>query len=340
MDSAAAASAAVAASSSITPRLSRTTACLPIVYGSIAYFLGKKADETATHEWTLYVRGPNHENLSPAISKVVFQLHPSFAQPMRELTEPPYKVTEKGWGEFESLIHIHWKDPTEKKTILNHTIKLYPPGTPPNVMPTDTETPVLAETYDEVVFTDPTEGFFKSLTQVPAAPKMVPKAAAEEGEEEKDGEGEDGNDKKPRKKVIDDGKDNGKDHHIDIVYSDQQDFMTLISAQKFLQEELAKVKERFQLVNGEIVDVDNKLIHMQQQKQREAASGAKAAAAAPAAAPAMATTKAAIGGKKTKAPSSQQKRRPGATKRPKSGGTSPVPARAAGAPSIGKAPRK
>lgn len=100
-------------------RLSKTTACLPIVYGSIAFYLGKKADEFSTHEWTLFVRGPHHEDLSPAISKVIFQLHPSFAQPVRELTEPPFEVTERGWGEFEAQIRIIWSDPTEKPTVVS-----------------------------------------------------------------------------------------------------------------------------------------------------------------------------------------------------------------------------
>lgn len=99
-------------------RLSQTTACLPIVYGSIAFYLGKKADEFQTHEWTLFVRGPNHEDISAAISKVVFQLHASFAQPVRELTQPPFEVTERGWGEFEAEIRIVWKDSTEKPTVV------------------------------------------------------------------------------------------------------------------------------------------------------------------------------------------------------------------------------
>lgn len=100
-------------------RLSKTSACLPIVYGSIAFYLGKKADEFQTHEWTLFVRGPHHEDLSPAIAKVVFQLHPSFAQPVRELTHPPFEVTEQGWGEFEAQIRIVWTDPSEKPTVVS-----------------------------------------------------------------------------------------------------------------------------------------------------------------------------------------------------------------------------
>jgi YEATS domain-containing protein 4 len=65
--------------------------------------MGKKADEYATHKWTckfppllifslekwllneklVFVRGPNDEDLSVFISKIIFSLHPSFANPLR-----------------------------------------------------------------------------------------------------------------------------------------------------------------------------------------------------------------------------------------------------------------
>jgi YEATS domain-containing protein 4 len=261
---AAAAAAAVPSSTPTTAstrRLPNTTASLPIVYGSIAFYLGKKADELQTHEWTLFIRGPNQHDdhlSSVIISKVVFQLHPSFAQPIRELTEPPYEVTERGWGEFEAQIRIHWKDPTEQITILNHTLKLYPQGTPaPNnsnaLLQQSTEKPVLAEMYDEVVFTDPTESFFRSLTQITAIPA-----------ESKDTD----------IKQEDDKTSPWKKHLNDVVYSDQEDFLALIGAQKFLQDELSKVKQRFQIVNDDITVVDQKLLLVQQQKQREAAAAA------------------------------------------------------------------
>ena len=99
-------------------RLSKTTACLPVVYGSVAFYLGKNGDEYNTHQWTLYIRGPNDEDLSGVISKVVFQLHASFAQPMREIMAPPFEVTERGWGEFEAQIRIIWKESTEKATLV------------------------------------------------------------------------------------------------------------------------------------------------------------------------------------------------------------------------------
>lgn len=99
-------------------RLSKTTVCLPIVYGSVAFYLGKKADEFNTHQWTLALRGPNNEDLSGVISKVVFQLHASFSQPIREIHSPPFEVTERGWGEFEAQIRIIWKEPSEKATLV------------------------------------------------------------------------------------------------------------------------------------------------------------------------------------------------------------------------------
>jgi YEATS domain-containing protein 4 len=59
------------------------TVAAPIIYGSVAFWLGKKADDTATHRWTLFIRGPNDEDLSTFISHVAFSLHPSFSEPIR-----------------------------------------------------------------------------------------------------------------------------------------------------------------------------------------------------------------------------------------------------------------
>lgn len=103
-------------------RCEHTTACLPIVRGSVAWYLGKKADEYQTHEWTLFLRGANNEDLSAVIEKVVFTLHSSFAQPIREFTQPPFEVTEKGWGEFEAQIKIFWQDPNESATVVSQSI--------------------------------------------------------------------------------------------------------------------------------------------------------------------------------------------------------------------------
>lgn len=43
---------------------------------------------------------------SNLIMQVVFQLHASFDNPMREYTHPPYELTETGWGEFEIAVLV------------------------------------------------------------------------------------------------------------------------------------------------------------------------------------------------------------------------------------------
>ncbi|CAM9197564.1 unnamed protein product [Choristocarpus tenellus] len=132
----------------------------PIAYGSLAFWLGKKKqDEFHTHKWTLFVRGPNGEDLSYFVSKVVFTLHPSFAEATREVTTTPFEVTEMGWGEFEAKMTLHFKDPSERPVDILHQLRLYPDAS----VTLTVKKPVVAESYDEVVFTDPHDDFYDLL---------------------------------------------------------------------------------------------------------------------------------------------------------------------------------
>jgi len=232
-DSAAASEAPI----STTARLEKTTAVLPLVRGSVAFYLGKAADEFSTHVWTLYLRGANNEDLSVCIQKVTFQLHASFQQPLREFTEPPFEVTEKGWGEFEAQIRIYWKDPTEKTTMVAHMIKLYPPGTPANTLPTNTEEPVVDESYDEVVFTDPTEAFFKTLQAVREAPTIEQLYSQ---------------------------------HQHFQQFSDTEDVHALLEAQKFLREQLRTARERLKAVQDGSAQLEDEVVqHIEKQQQQQ-----------------------------------------------------------------------
>ncbi len=68
------------------PPNKRLTVCSPVVFGSCAFYLGTKlANESHTHRWTLYVRGAYGEDLSYMLEKVVFTLHHSFDNPVREV---------------------------------------------------------------------------------------------------------------------------------------------------------------------------------------------------------------------------------------------------------------
>ena len=251
-------------------RHENTTICLPIVYGSIAFPL-PKTEEYNTHRWTLYVRGPNNEDLSQGIAKVVFQLHPSFAQPVRELTAPPFEVTEKGWGEFEASIRIVWRDPAEKALVLIHMIKLYPPidknvnvpgsgtgvgdgnGNAAGGEKTEGK-PVIHGFYDEVVFTDPTESFHAQLMGGSVPTGDIPKVKSQEAS------------------VQDAFK----------PYSDEEDFKILLEAQKFLESELIAVKDRILRADCNKFELDAAINEVSAKAKAAAAASAPATSPTPA----------------------------------------------------------
>jgi YEATS domain-containing protein 4 len=139
---------------------------IPIVYGSIAFWLGKKAAES-THKWTTYVRSANNEDLSVLIKKVVFQLHPSFEKPTRTVEAAPFELSESGWGEFEIGITIYFhSDVGEKPLELFHHLKLYADD---ESIPQTTKKPVVVEAYDEIVLSEPMEASFGRLRNHPVA---------------------------------------------------------------------------------------------------------------------------------------------------------------------------
>mmetsp|Transcript_10536 Transcript_10536/g.43548 ORF Transcript_10536/g.43548 Transcript_10536/m.43548 type:complete len:211 (+) Transcript_10536:78-710(+) len=138
---------------------------LPIAFGTVAFYMGKKATENNSHKWTVYLRGAGGEDvdLSHVVSKVVFGLHPSFKQPQRVIESPPYEVTEMGWGEFEITITVHFHaDANEKPLELTHALKLYEDGFQQGAAQS-TKKPVVSEKYDEVVFLHPEETFHSRM---------------------------------------------------------------------------------------------------------------------------------------------------------------------------------
>ena len=134
------------------------------VLGSISYSLGKKAEESKSHEWTVFLRAANpDEDLSLYIKKVHFVLHPTLQPPTRMIESAPFEVTEQGWGEFEISLQIFFHDSREKPIELSHMLKLYPDNDlppPAHGVPK----PVVAERYDEFVFNAPSDGLRQRLT--------------------------------------------------------------------------------------------------------------------------------------------------------------------------------
>jgi YEATS domain-containing protein 4 len=141
-------------------RVRGETVVKPIVYGNISQHFGKKREPDGhTHEWTVYVKPYNNEDMSSYVKKVQFRLHDSYANFNRVVSKPPYEVSETGWGEFEVQVKIHFHDAAaEKPVAFYHVLKLFhtPPGdTAPQMTSTSVvqgRKTVVSEVYDEIIF--------------------------------------------------------------------------------------------------------------------------------------------------------------------------------------------
>ncbi|KAK9876963.1 hypothetical protein WA026_015995 [Henosepilachna vigintioctopunctata] len=136
----------------------------PIVYGNIARYFGKKREEDGhTHQWTVYVKPYNNEDMSSYIKKVHFKLHESYANQNRIVVKPPYEISETGWGEFEIVIKIHFHDPNERPVTMYHILKLFHSGGTTD-LGMEAGKGLVSESYDEIVFQDPTQFMHHLLT--------------------------------------------------------------------------------------------------------------------------------------------------------------------------------
>ncbi|KAI3432436.1 hypothetical protein D9Q98_003989 [Chlorella vulgaris] len=90
-----------------------------------------------------------------AALEVTFVLHESFQNPRRDVEMPPYELTETGWGEFDIVVVLHFRDDVKEGPLeLYHRLKLYDDAGVSNP-----KKPVVLEMYDEVVLWQPIETF-------------------------------------------------------------------------------------------------------------------------------------------------------------------------------------
>jgi hypothetical protein len=125
---------------------------------------------------------------------------------------------------------------------LTHGIKLYPPGAAATVVAGSTASttePVVAEDYDEIVFTDPNRAFADALHSISSLPTIESQYSQ-------------------------------KDHFL--VFSDADDAKILLEAQQFVQDQLASVKQRMQHVDAEMKEVDAALIELDRSSRAAAAA--------------------------------------------------------------------
>eukprot|EP00249_Psilotum_nudum_P003283 c16676_g1_i1 orf=492-1307(-) len=225
---------------------------VPIAYGTIAFWLGKKADEYHSHKWTVYIRSASNEDLGPVIKRVVFQLHPSFNNPTRVVESAPFELNETGWGEFEIGITVFFHgDAAEKPLELFHHLKLYPED---ESGPQSTKKPVVVESYDEIVFTEPSEAFLSrvknhravivsgSASTVVAVPPVL--LGGENGNEKKQGD--------------------TKEHPLGqwfLKHSDADELGHLIAARQQVQNHIMRLKREINMLEGEAAQLKSNMAH-------------------------------------------------------------------------------
>ncbi|PIN06134.1 Transcription initiation factor IIF, auxiliary subunit [Handroanthus impetiginosus] len=224
---------------SLAKKLKDAEICVPIVYGNVAFWLGKKASEYQSHKWTVYVRGATNEDLGVVIKRAVFQLHSSFNNPTRIVDSPPFELSESGWGEFEIAITLHFhSDVTDKPLHLYHHLKLYPED---EAGPLSTKKPVVVESYDEIVFSEPSEAFFARVQNHPAVivPRLpagftLPPVPVEDIENRKRGD--------------------TKDHPLNqcfTSFSEADELLKLAAARQQVQAHIARLRRQLSLIDGQ-----------------------------------------------------------------------------------------
>uniref|UniRef100_A0A3P9KPT2 MLLT3 super elongation complex subunit n=1 Tax=Oryzias latipes TaxID=8090 RepID=A0A3P9KPT2_ORYLA len=114
----------------------------------------KPTAEGFTHDWMVFVRGPDHCNIQHFVEKVVFHLHESFPKPKRVCKDPPYKVEESGYAGFILPIEVYFKSKEEpKKVRFDYDLFLHLDGHPP----------VNHLRCEKLTFNNPTEEFRRKL---------------------------------------------------------------------------------------------------------------------------------------------------------------------------------
>lgn len=107
-----------------------------------------------THDWSIFVRGAEGAEIHYFIEKVVFHLHESFPKPKRVIKEPPYRVSESGYGSFTLKVEIYFRNKEDpRKVRFDYDLTLQIVGMPP----------LNITKVEALTFLNPSEDFEKKL---------------------------------------------------------------------------------------------------------------------------------------------------------------------------------
>uniref|UniRef100_A0A8I5NFW5 MLLT3 super elongation complex subunit n=1 Tax=Papio anubis TaxID=9555 RepID=A0A8I5NFW5_PAPAN len=129
----------------------------------------KPTVEGFTHDWMVFVRGPEHSNIQHFVEKVVFHLHESFPRPKRVCKDPPYKVEESGYAGFILPIEVYFKNKEEpRKVRFDYDLFLHLEGHPP----------VNHLRCEKLTFNNPTEDFRRKLLKAGGSEQPSPASSS------------------------------------------------------------------------------------------------------------------------------------------------------------------
>ncbi|BBH08007.1 YEATS family protein [Prunus dulcis] len=194
-------------------RLKDVEICVPIVYGTIAFYLGRKASHSPISGRFMFV-GQQTKTLGGGKAKC-------------------------GWGEFEISISLFFhSDVCERQLDLFHPLKLY---TEDESGPQSTKKPVVMESYNELVFPDPSEAFVARVQNHPAV--VVPRLPA--GFNLPNPESID--------RVNEKGRGDTKDHPLSqwfLNFSEPDELLKLAAARQEVQAHIVNVRRKLSMLDG------------------------------------------------------------------------------------------
>ncbi|XP_025077271.1 protein AF-9-like isoform X2 [Pomacea canaliculata] len=135
-----------------------------IELGHKADFKPRPSPEGFTHDWMVFVRGPDGTNIQHYVEKVVFHLHDTFKNPKRVVTEPPYAVSESGYAGFLLPIEIFFRNKQQPRKI-RFEYDLYLNG--------EGAGPVNNKRHEKLKFSNPSEDFRQKLLKAGAVSSIA-----------------------------------------------------------------------------------------------------------------------------------------------------------------------
>ncbi|KAF9351999.1 hypothetical protein BGX26_010096 [Mortierella sp. AD094] len=86
---------------------------------------GQKQKGFPMRKWKISLCGVNangEDEPMPYVDHVEYILHHTFEPPVRKVTEYPFSLHEKGWGEFDMKIMLHFTDKSVPPFVLDHDL--------------------------------------------------------------------------------------------------------------------------------------------------------------------------------------------------------------------------